>query len=103
MTRRRHRFRKRESGIFFPRNLDDPNHVEIAREISFCAQRVLRGFGRALSDRRQLICPTAGNGPFLLLPQVIFQMSLSQKLACLTDGVQSSALNRDVAASWASG
>ena len=35
------------SDIFFPRNLDDPNHVELAREIRLCAQRVLRLFERA--------------------------------------------------------
>jgi hypothetical protein len=33
------------SGIFLPRNLDDPNHVEPADEIRFCAQRVLRRCG----------------------------------------------------------
>jgi hypothetical protein len=30
------------SGIFSPRNLDDPNHVEMAGEIGFYAQWVLR-------------------------------------------------------------
>jgi hypothetical protein len=33
------------SGIFSPRNLDDPNHVESAGEIRFFAQRFLRRFG----------------------------------------------------------
>ena len=28
------------SGLFLPRNLDDPNHVESADEIRFLAQRV---------------------------------------------------------------
>jgi hypothetical protein len=28
------------SGIFLPRNLDDPNHVEMAGKIRFYAQRV---------------------------------------------------------------
>src|SRR5881227_293283 len=32
------------SGIFLMRNLDDPNHVESADEIRFCAQRVWRCF-----------------------------------------------------------
>src|SRR5436305_793263 len=48
MTRRRPRFRKRESGIFFPRNLDDPNNVDIARESSLCEQRVFRVFPAVL-------------------------------------------------------
>ena len=46
------------SGIFLPRNLDDPNHVEMAGEIRFCAQRVWRCFW--MQDRgpkRSLICP----------------------------------------------
>jgi hypothetical protein len=30
------------SGIFLARNLDDTNHVEMAGEIRFCAQRLLR-------------------------------------------------------------
>src|SRR5690349_18536211 len=30
------------SGIFLPRDLDDPNHVELAGEIRFLAQPVLR-------------------------------------------------------------
>ena len=46
------------SDIFFPRNLDDPNHVEMAREIRLCAQRALRCFGRAVGPTRRLICPT---------------------------------------------
>ena len=33
---------KMKSAIFLPRNLDDPNRVEMAGEIRFCAQRVLR-------------------------------------------------------------
>ena len=33
------------SDIFLPRNLDDPNHVESADEIRFCAQRVGGVFG----------------------------------------------------------
>ena len=32
------------SGIFLPCNLDDPNHVEPAGEIRFCAQRVFAAF-----------------------------------------------------------
>jgi hypothetical protein len=32
------------SGIFLPRNLDDPNHVEMVREIRSLAQRVLAYF-----------------------------------------------------------
>jgi hypothetical protein len=36
------------SGLFLPRNLDDPNHVEMADEIRFLAQRVFAAFGRAL-------------------------------------------------------
>ena len=32
------------SGIFLPRNLDDPNHVEPADEIRFYAQRVFAAF-----------------------------------------------------------
>jgi hypothetical protein len=34
--------------------------------------------------------PSETDGSFLLLPQVILQMSLSQKLTCLIQGVQSS-------------
>ena len=30
------------SDMFLPRNLDDPNHIELAGEIRFCAQRVLQ-------------------------------------------------------------
>ena len=30
------------SGLFLPRNLDDPNRVESADENRFCAQRVFR-------------------------------------------------------------
>jgi hypothetical protein len=44
------------SGIFSMRNLDGPNRVESAREIRFCAQWVLRGFGRAPGGRRLQIC-----------------------------------------------
>jgi hypothetical protein len=33
--------RKMRSGLFFHRNLDDPNHVELADEIRSLAQRVL--------------------------------------------------------------
>ena len=40
-----------KSGLFLPRNLDDPNHVELAHEIRFCAQRVWRCFG-VPSDQR---------------------------------------------------
>ena len=36
------------SGIFLPRNLDDPNHVEMAGEIRSLAQRVFAALGRAL-------------------------------------------------------
>ena len=35
------------SGIFLPRNLDDPNRVEMAGEIRFCAQRVWDSLGGA--------------------------------------------------------
>src|SRR5439155_24929026 len=44
--------RRMRSGIFLPRNLDDPNHVEMAGEIRFCAQRVLQLFGRAAAWSR---------------------------------------------------
>ena len=44
--------RKMRSGIFLPRNLDDPNHIEMAAEIRFCAQRVLRHFRRAAAWSR---------------------------------------------------
>jgi hypothetical protein len=50
--------RKMRSGIFLQHNLDDPNHVESAGEIRFCAQWVSRCFGRAPRGRRLLICPT---------------------------------------------
>jgi hypothetical protein len=51
------------SDIFWPRNLDDPNHVESAGEIRVLAQRVFRCLwkrDRVTADRRSLICP-AGN------------------------------------------
>ncbi|WP_274542284.1 hypothetical protein [Bradyrhizobium algeriense] len=35
---------KLRSNIFLPRNLDDPNHVEMAGKIRFLAQRVLAYF-----------------------------------------------------------
>ena len=47
------------SGLFLPRNLDDPNRVEMAGEIRLCAQRVLRCFGRAVGPMHRLICPTS--------------------------------------------
>ena len=53
------------SDIFFPRNLDDPNHVELAHEIRFCAQRVWRCLEARPCDpwpKRFLICPSGQNG-----------------------------------------
>ena len=50
---------KMKSAIFLPRNLDDPNRVEMAGEIRLCAQRVLRCFGRAVGPMHRLICPTS--------------------------------------------
>jgi hypothetical protein len=38
------------SSLFFHRNLDDPNHVELAGEIRSLAQRVLAHFCRAISS-----------------------------------------------------
>jgi hypothetical protein len=58
MARRRQRFRKKRSGIFLPGDLDDPNRVETAGEISFFAQQVLPGFDARPCGRRLLICPT---------------------------------------------
>jgi hypothetical protein len=49
-----------KSGIFLPRNLDDPNHVEMAVEIRFFAQQVWRCFwkrDRATVGRNALIAP----------------------------------------------
>jgi hypothetical protein len=34
-----------ESGLFLMGNLDDPNHVEMAREIRVCAQAFSRNVG----------------------------------------------------------
>jgi hypothetical protein len=49
------------SRIFFPRELDDPNHVDQASEISFCAQRIFapEGVLRAArpAAKRELISP----------------------------------------------
>jgi hypothetical protein len=39
MARRKTLFAENESGIFFAPNLDDPNRLEMAAEIRFCAQR----------------------------------------------------------------
>jgi hypothetical protein len=53
--------------IFFARGLDHPNHVDKSREISFCAQRILRL--RVLrasrpAAKRELICPTGKSVSF---------------------------------------
>src|SRR6266566_8297061 len=41
MARRNHRFLKNRSELFFARGLDDPNQLEPACEIRFCAHAVL--------------------------------------------------------------
>jgi hypothetical protein len=40
------------SGLFLPRNLDDPNHVEMVREIRVCAQSIPWDFRRAAARSR---------------------------------------------------
>jgi hypothetical protein len=54
MARRTHHFGETKSGLFLARDLDDPNHVEMAREIGFRAQRAFAGF-RARAG--QSACP----------------------------------------------
>ena len=58
-------FRWMKSGLFFARGLDDPNHVELAGEIGFCARVIWRDVwtrDRAVDGRkRRLICPTGSN------------------------------------------
>jgi hypothetical protein len=63
-----------ESGIFFATDLDDPNHVEIARKISFLAQASNPSFmpsnrgvrqGIALTVNLMAVDPTPENiSPF---------------------------------------
>jgi len=49
-------------------------------------QNAFAAFG---TPDRSIFPPSETDGSFLLLPQVILEMSLSQKLSCLIQGVQS--------------
>jgi hypothetical protein len=57
--------RRMRSGIFLQRNLDDPNHIEMAGEIRSLAQRLCGEFERAPQGGQSEAYPslsTANNG-----------------------------------------
>jgi len=63
MARTNHRFLKNRSELFFARGLDDPNQLESAYEIRFCAHAVLgviETYEKAMAHQNRTDLPDRG-------------------------------------------